>query len=162
VIGRAFPLRQVPVESLSSGTAPVTRHGAAAAELASPGDILVTAIDGETEAATWGEAHTLRATKRGLAGVLIDGATRDLVALGRRRFPFLCLESSPVRSSGRLQTAAINAEVVVVGVTVRPGDLIAIDCDGFDCVPSEHAQAVLVEASNVMRREKQRDRNLER
>ena len=59
-------------------------------------------------------------------------------------------------------TAAIDAEVVVMGVTVRPGDLIAMDGDGFVCVPSEHAQAVLAEAGEVMRREERRDRALER
>jgi regulator of RNase E activity RraA len=161
-IGRAFPLRQVPIEALASGTTPAARQGEAAAELASPGDILVIAVDGETEAATWGEAHTLRATKRGLAGVLIDGATRDFGALRRRRFPILCRGSSPIRSSGRLHTATVGAEVVVMGVTVRPGDLIAMDGDGFVCVPSKYAQAVLAEAGEVMRREEQRDRALER
>jgi regulator of RNase E activity RraA len=49
-----------------------------------------------------------------------------------------------------------------MGVTVRPGDLIAMDSDGFVCVPSEHAQAVLAEAGEVMRREERRDRALER
>lgn len=107
-IGRAFTVRQVLAETLQSGAKPEARHGEAADRLASPGEILVIAIDGATEAATWGEAHTLRSIRRGLAGVLIDGATRDFAALGRRRFPVLCRASSPVRSSGRLHTVAMN------------------------------------------------------
>jgi regulator of RNase E activity RraA len=161
-IGRAFTVRQVLAETLQSGAKPEARHGEAADRLASPGEILVIAIDGATEAATWGEAHTLRSIRRGLAGVLIDGATRDFAALGRRRFPVLCRASSPVRSSGRLHTVAMNTEVAIAGVSINAGDLIAIDGDGFVSVPAEYAQDVLAEAEKIRLREETRDREIQK
>jgi regulator of RNase E activity RraA len=128
--------------------------------LASPGDILVIDIQGDTGAATWGEAHTLRAIQRGLAGVLINGFTRDVDALRNAGFPALVRGASPLRSARRLQTVSIGTEVSIAGVVIRNDDLVALDDDGFVCVPTEHVQAVLAKAQAIALREAERDKRL--
>lgn len=45
-----------------------------ALRLAQPGDVLVVACQGETSAAQWGDVATTYAKKKGLAGVVVQGA----------------------------------------------------------------------------------------
>ncbi len=159
-IGRAFTLRQAIVTD-KRATKPVTRHAEAARELAAPGDMLVIDVGGHLGNSTWGEAMTLRAMARGLAGVLIHGATRDASSIRERQFPIGCFGLSPKRSGGRLETVALGEPVEVAGVRIRPGDLVAFDEDGLVCVPVESIEAVLVQARIIASREADRDRELE-
>jgi regulator of RNase E activity RraA len=161
VMGRAFTVQQRAVDLAPGAPAPATRHGEAAASLAAPGDILVIAVEGETAAATWGEAHTLRALRRGLAGVVIDGFTRDAEAVRGRGLPALVRGASPLRSLGRMETVSVGEGVHAAGVIVRAGDLVAIDGDGFVCVPAAQVEAVLARAAAIAAREDQRDRALQ-
>jgi regulator of RNase E activity RraA len=160
VMGQGFTVLQRAVTVAHSEATPSTRHCEAAANLVSPGDILVIGIEGATGAATWGEAHTLRAIRRGVAGVLIDGFTRDADALREMGFPALVRGASPLRSARRMETVALGDEVEVAGVTIRTGDLVALDADGFVCVPAGHVEAVLAQARTIAAREAARDRQL--
>jgi 4-hydroxy-4-methyl-2-oxoglutarate aldolase len=160
-IGPAFTLRQAIVEHEQRTTKPVTRHADAARELAAPGDVLVIDVGGHTGISTWGEAQTLRAMARGLAGVLLHGATRDAPGIRLRQFPIGCFGFSPRRSSGRLETVALNEPVEMAGVVIRPGDLVAFDEDGLVCVAAENIDAVVAQARVIANREVQRDRELE-
>jgi len=160
-IGKAFTVRQQPTSNADDKAAATARHGEAATALSHPGEILVIQVDGQTEGATWGEAWTLRAMSRGLSGILIDGKTRDRAALQHRGFPILCRGASPLRSKGRMMTVAMEADLVIAGVRVRHGDTIAMDCDGFVCIPAEFAESVLEEAQAIALREEERDRGLE-
>lgn len=160
VMGRAYTVRQRAVTVAPGAATPPTRHGEAASSLAAPGDILVIGIDGPTGAATWGEAHTLRALRRGLAGVVIDGCTRDAGAIGGMALPLLVRGSSPVRSLRRMETVAVGTEVTIAGVTIRTGDLLAMDADGFVCVPAAHVAEVLAGARAIAAKEAERDAQL--
>jgi regulator of RNase E activity RraA len=160
VMGRAFTVTQRPVALTPEDPTPITQHGEAAASLASAGDILVIGVQGVTGAATWGEAHTLRAMRRGLAGVLIDGFTRDADALREIGFPVLVQGASPKRSTRRLETVAVGEEVTIAAVTIRPGDLVALDADGFVCVPAEQVATVQERAQAIAHREAARDQQL--
>ncbi len=159
-MGPAFTLQQHAVATPPDQPAPPTRHGEAASTLASPGDVLVIAIAGAPDAATWGEAQTLRAKGRGLAGVLIDGCTRDIEAVQDEGLPMMVRGISPIRSARRMQTMSVGAEVAIAGVRIRPGDLVALDADGFVCIPARHVGAVLAKARAIATAEAARDRAL--
>jgi regulator of RNase E activity RraA len=159
VFGRAFTLRQIVAEP---GAEAVVRHGDAALELASPGDILVIDAGGNTEIATWGEGHTLRAMVNGLCGVIVHGATRDADALGSRRLPVLCRGTTPTRSKGRFHTAAVGEVLYLAGVKISPGDLIAMSDDGIVAVAPEHEAMVLERALRILETETRRDSELEK
>ncbi|MGK6316643.1 RraA family protein [Neorhizobium sp. DT-125] len=155
--GRAFTLRQIVSEP---GGETTIRHGEAALSLASPGDILVIDVGGNTEIVTWGEGHTLRAMINGLRGVVLHGATRDAEALEGWDMPVLCRGTAPVRSKGRLHTAAIGEVLDIAGVRIAPGDLIAINVDGLVAVSKEHEVQVLAKAREILAFEQARDKEL--
>ncbi|MBD9597303.1 hypothetical protein IB270_31205 [Ensifer sp. ENS05] len=154
VIGPAYTVHQRAVGSNGGGA---LRHGEAATTLSRPGQIIVIQVEGETSGATWGEAHALRAAARGLSGLLTDGSIRDHEALRDGTFPTMFGAASPFRSAGRLETVSVDLPVVVHGVTIRPGDLIAMDGDGFVCLPEERANEVIEIAQSIAAREIERD-----
>lgn len=160
-IGKAFTIQQRAVVVPPGAVEPELRHGEVVKSLANPGDLVVIDIDGDTSGATWGEAHTLRAIKRGLAGVLINGYTRDRDGLLARGFPVLCQGASPFRSTGRLETVAVACTVDFMGVDIRHGDIVAIDSDGFIRIRAEQAEAVIALAREIALREQERDRKIE-
>lgn len=73
----------------------------------------------------------MRAGDRGVAGVLIDGMTRDFDGLRERGFAVLCRGSSPLKSTGRLETVGLRCDVEIAGVRISHGDLVAINADGL-------------------------------
>jgi len=148
-IGTAITLHQRP----GNGKA---RHGELAA-LAAPGQILVIAVDGANQGATWGEAHTLRAALRGIAGLLTDGAIRDHDALRAGGFPVTFGATTPFRSARRLETVAVDAPVTIAGVRIRSGDTIGMDGDGFVCLPQERAAEIIALAREISTGEGERD-----
>lgn len=157
VFGRAFTLRQELLEPGQSGT---VRQGEAALSLASPGDILVIDAGGNTQIATWGEGHLLRAQINCLRGVVLHGATRDAEAVAAGPLPVLCRGTSPLRSKGRLNTVSIGEPVTLAGVRIEPGDLLAIGADGLSCVPAHRAVEVLVKACEIQANEQKRNLEL--
>lgn len=159
VFGRAFTLKQAVLAPGQTGT---VRQGEAALTLASTGDILVIDAGGDPDVVTWGEGHSLRARINGLAGVVLHGATRDCEALEGGALPVLCRGTSPLRSKGRLHTISVGEPIAVGGVTVRPGDLVAMGHDGLACVPREHQADVLAKACEIQRNEQKRDDDFRR
>lgn len=160
VMGKACTVRQRAVDVASGMQEPAVRHGEVVKSVARPGEIVVIAVEGSTVGATWGEAHTLRALGRGLAGALIDGFTRDVDGLRERGFPVLCRGGSPFRSAGRLETVDVGVELQFMGITIRHGDTIAIDSDGFIRVAPQHTDAVIALAREIALKERQRDAEL--
>jgi len=159
-IGRAFTIQQRAV-AYQGGTPPLdTRQGEVAGQLLGAGELLVIDVDGETLGATWGEAQTLRAINANAAGVLMYGYTRDIDGMRERGFPVLCRGGSPFRSLGRMQTVDIRCDLDIAGVRVRHGDTVAIDADGFVCIPAEHAETVIARAKEIALKEQERDRQL--
>lgn len=156
-VGRAFTLRQVLQEDLPEKSA---RHGEVAEALLKPGDILVIDTPSSVDVATWGEGHTLRALASRAAGVVVNGAVRDIAALADHALPILYRASSPRRSKGRLATAELGCVVTICGVKIAPGDLICFDVDGLAAVASKDEQAILAEVNAIRSWEAERDARL--
>jgi 4-hydroxy-4-methyl-2-oxoglutarate aldolase len=119
---------------------------------AQPGTIIVAAVGGHLMAGAWGEILTEAARARGVAGLVIDGAVRDIDAIEASRFPVfsrgLAIGSCTKEKAGRLQTA-----VQFGGVTVRPGDLIFGNGDGIVVVEQDRVDAVHELAMSRRRKE---------
>ena len=118
-----------------------------AIDLAQPGDVLV--IDAGSRApAVWGELATESCRQRGLAGVVIDGAIRDIDTIRAMGFPafarLICPHAWEPKGFGE-----INAPIKVGGQPVRPGDWIVGDDSGVLCVPAERAVEVANRALDV-------------
>jgi regulator of RNase E activity RraA len=118
-----------------------------AVELATPGDVIVVTCYGGHSTAVWGEMLSRTAQARGIAGLVVDGAVRDLEALRDLRFPVFARALSAA-SCDKDGPGEINVPIACGGVVVSPGDLIVGDADGVVVVPIDHAEAVLVSAES--------------
>lgn len=122
-----------------------------------PDDVLIAAAGGSMRSGIWGELLGTAAHQRGCAGVLVDGAVRDLRRLRQMKFPVFALGVSPYDSLHRQRVIDINVPVEIDGVTFSPGDLVLADEDGIVVVPQSHEEAVLrrawdkAQAENLVR-----------
>ena len=102
------------------------------------GQVLVIDGQGELNTALWGELTTLAALRKGLAGVVIDGAVRDIAAIRRSTLPVFARAVVP-NAGGAEYLGELNVTVQCGGQIVRPGDWVIGDEDGVVVVPAEHA-----------------------
>lgn len=114
----------------------------AALDLAQAGQVLVFTNGGSSQGALWGDVACGFAKKKGVAGVVAHGAVRDTDALRALEFPVWATAISPEHPEKR-GPGAVNVPIVVDGVLVEPGDIIAADADGVLVIPrAELARAV--------------------
>ncbi|ROR18358.1 regulator of RNase E activity RraA [Comamonas sp. BIGb0124] len=133
VAGPAFTVEVRPGDNLMI-------HAAIA--LAQPGDVLV--IDGKADltAALMGTLMLSACKKRGLAGVVIDGAIRDKLELLDLGFPVFCAGYNPAGPT-KYVPGRINHAISAGGATIQPGDLVVGDADGVVIIEREKAPAML-------------------
>lgn len=116
-----------------------------ALNLAQPGDVIVVDAGGDLTNALFGEMMLRTAEKRGVAGIVIDGAIRDLEAIGAGNFP---VYAAGVTHRGPYKDGPgeVNVPISISGMVVEPGDLIIGDEDGVLCVPFDEVESVLENA----------------
>jgi 4-hydroxy-4-methyl-2-oxoglutarate aldolase len=119
---------------------------------AAPGVVIVAAVGGCTSAGAWGEILTAAAQSRGVAGLVIDGAVRDIDAISQAKFPVfsrgLAIGSCTKERPGRL-----GIPLQFGGALVRPGDLILGDADGLVVIEHERLDEVYETALRRRQRE---------
>lgn len=134
----------------------VTRDGdwakpVEAIDRAGPGDVLV--VDaGSGTTAIWGELASWSAHMRKLAGVVIDGAARDIDSILDLGFPLFSRSISPNAGEPKGH-GEIGVEVTVGGQRVRPGDWVIGDRSGLVVVPRERAQEIANRSLDVLEHE---------
>ena len=120
-------------------------------------DVLIAAAGGSMRSGIWGELLSTAAGNRGCAGVIVDGAVRDVDKMASMGFPVFARGTSVYDSQDRQRVSAIDQPVEIDGVSFSPGDLVIADRDGVVVGPQEiHEQAVRaawekVHAENVTR-----------
>ena len=124
-------------------------HAVAAAE---PGDVIVLSVGGEREVAHCGEIVAIAAQKRGVAGIVLDGAIRDRIEITGLGLPVFHLGTSP-RGPGKAGPGALGVPLEFRGVRVEPGDLVCADADGVAIVAAADAAEVHAAAEALERRE---------
>jgi 4-hydroxy-4-methyl-2-oxoglutarate aldolase len=114
----------------------------AAVAHARPGDVLVLTSTEPAPVALVGELLATQAQRQGVAGVLVDGAIRDLDELAELGLP---IWTRHVRAQGATkgQVGKLDVPVVVGRVEIRPGDLVVLDGDGALALPAERLAEVL-------------------
>jgi len=156
--GRARTIDRAPRPSNTS-QAEVAPDLASAPQLlfddAAPGDVVVMAIRGDISVACIGDNMGTRAMSRGVAGVVIDGAMRDVDALDEMGLTVFARATSPRSAAGRLVTFSLNRPVLCGGVRVCPGDVVVGDADGLVVVPVARAAEVADHAEKLEEKELQ-------
>ena len=106
------------------------------ATLGEPGDGRVLVVDGggSLASALLGDNIAELAAGTGWAGVIINGAVRDVARLREISLGILALGSNP-RRSGKAGAGAVGEPVTFGGVTFTPGDTVYADEDGVVIAP---------------------------
>jgi regulator of RNase E activity RraA len=110
---------------------------------------------GRTDVSCWGGILTRAALTRGIAGVMIDGACRDIGEAEELGFPVFGRAVVPVSARGRIAQLAAGEPVVFAGVQVTQGDYVVADRSGVVFVPAGRAAEVLAFAERIVAREEQ-------
>ena len=109
----------------------------------------VLVIDGGGEQiALAGELFSHEARRKGLAGIVLDGACRDSAKIRALQFPFYTRHITPM--AGTSSTIfATQIDVECGGVQVLPGDIVFGDADGVVVMSFREALASLDKASQI-------------
>jgi regulator of RNase E activity RraA len=105
--------------------------------------VYVMSIENGADIAGMGGLMGTAMAARDFAGAIIDGAVRDTAYLKKIGFPVYATGIAPSTLVGHYKCAGTNVPVVIDGVTIRPGDIIATDHDGVVVVPRDRAEDVL-------------------
>ena len=122
-----------------------------AIDAASPGDVLVI-YNGSRHVAPWGGLATRSSLNKGIAGVVIDGAVRDIDDIRNMTLPVFATCNVPNAGEPK-GFGEINAEIVCGNQTVRPGDYIIGDDNGVVVVPRERAYEIARRSMEVEKNE---------
>ncbi|MCC6433880.1 MAG: RraA family protein [Acidimicrobiales bacterium] len=134
--------------------APSRHLGTAAVDAARPGDVIVVAHQGRVDCAGWGGILSLAAQLRGVAGVIVDGACRDLDEARQLGFPVFAAAAVPTTARNRAVERAWG-EPITLGraLRVRRGDLVVADASGVAFIGAERAAEVIDAAEDIFGRE---------
>ncbi|RLG92482.1 MAG: bifunctional hexulose-6-phosphate synthase/ribonuclease regulator [Candidatus Hecatellales archaeon] len=120
-------------------------------DLAEPGTVIVVDAGGGSKA-IWGELATWSCVQKGVSGVVIDGAVRDVDVIRDLKFPVFARTINPTAGDPK-GFGEINVEIVCGGVRVRPGDWIVADDNGVVVIPRENAVEIANRAKDVFEKE---------
>jgi regulator of RNase E activity RraA len=158
LVGRAFTAQFMPVRPDVEGV--INERSAKAGlprpsnqfviDQLQPGDVLVVDLFGKEEGGTLVGDNLFYYIHKttGSAGVVIDGAVRDLEGLSQIPMPayFRSVHPTPI---GGVMLTGINVPVRIGNVTVMPGDLVVGDREGVYFIPPAHVNDVLDRADEI-------------
>ena len=151
VIGRAVTIRMTAAGAVESKT----HLGVDAIHASAPGDVIVIDNRGDMQNNCWGEILSMGALKQGVAGVVVDGAVRDVDTCEDFGFPVHARGTVPITARGRIVQEAWNIPIRLGDVAVRPGDVIVADVNGVVVIAVQHLARVLEVAEEICGKEMQ-------
>ena len=127
--------------------------GIRAIEAADPGDVIVVDNGGRLDTSCWGGILANGAALKGVSGVVIDGACRDVDDFVEISFPVYARGSVVATARGRIMEESTNTMIQFGGVQVRPGDGVLADRSGVVFIPAEHLEEVVAKAESLYEKE---------
>lgn len=118
-----------------------------------PGQVVVIDNCGRKYCTVWGDLMSISASRRGVAGTVVDGVCRDVPGIKKLRYPIFTRGSYMVTGKDRVFVDAVNVPISVSGVQVKAGDLVLGDETGVLVVPLERAEEVLEVAREIAQKE---------
>lgn len=113
-----------------------------AIDLSRPGDIIVVDGGGDLTNALMGELMLAYAIKKGVSGLVLNAAIRDLDAFIKTNLPTYAAGVTH-RGPYKDGPGEINVPISIGGMVVYPGDIVIGDSDGVLAVPLADAEVVL-------------------
>jgi len=142
LLGRAWTLRYGPVGQ-EAGTV-----GDYIDDLG-PNDVVVLDNQGRLDATVWGDLLTSTASRRKVAGTVIDGVCRDIDRSIELKYPIFARGNWMRTGKDRVRVEATQVPVSIGGVRVEPGDYLLGDGDGIVCVPASRFDEIVAAAREI-------------
>jgi regulator of RNase E activity RraA len=114
-----------------------------------PGGVVVLDNGGRENATVWGDILTWVASRRGVAGTVIDGACRDTHLARELGYPIYSRSYSMRTGKDRIQVEAMGGPVNIGDARVNQGDILRGDADGVVAIPQAHEDAILTAAEQI-------------
>ena len=144
MVGRARTMRYLPnrkdVRDKLYSAGPQLNYKSA--EEAQPGDVLVFDAGGETRAGVSGGVTTIRFLVRGGAGLIIDGAMRDVPELEAMPIQTYMRRGHASSVAPLMMSVDYQVPVRIGSVTVIPGDLLVGESTGILVIPAAIADKI--------------------
>jgi 5-oxopent-3-ene-1,2,5-tricarboxylate decarboxylase/2-hydroxyhepta-2,4-diene-1,7-dioate isomerase len=144
MVGRARTMRYLPnrkdVRDKLYSAGPQLNYKSA--EEAQPGDVLVFDAGGETRAGVSGGVTTIRFLVRGGAGLVIDGAMRDVPELEAMPIQTYMRRGHASSVAPLMMSVDYQVPVRIGSVTVIPGDILVGESTGILVIPAAIAEKV--------------------
>jgi regulator of RNase E activity RraA len=86
----------------------------------------------------------------GIAGIVMDGCTRDVATIRSRGYPVFAKGVSVLGYSEFVTLADANVDIVCGGVGVSPNDIIVGDDDGVVVLPARRLDEIMYEADEIV------------
>jgi regulator of RNase E activity RraA len=148
MVGRARTMRYLPnrkdVRDKLYSAGPQLNYKSA--EEAQPGDVLVFDAGGETRAGVSGGVTTVRFLVRGGAGLVVDGAMRDVPELEAMPIQTYIRRGHASSVAPLMMSVDYQVPVRIGSVTVIPGDLLVGESTGILVIPAAIAEKVVDKA----------------
>ena len=145
IVGKAVTLKMT-----AAGETKNKHHlGIKAIDVAEVGDVIVIDNGGRLDTSCWGGILANGAKMKGVSGVVIDGACRDVDDCVDAEFPVYARGSVVATARGRVIEEATNVMIQFGGVQVRPGDVVMGDKSGVVIIPQERLFDVVEKAQEL-------------
>lgn len=149
IVGRA-----VTIKITAAGMLKSKHHlGVQAIDAASSGDVIIIDNRGDLNNNCWGEILSMGAKMKGVSGVVVDGAARDIDACKEFGFPVYARGAVPITARGRIMQESFNEVVRIGDIQVRPGDIVMADINGVVIIPVEKLDEVLEASETILQKE---------
>lgn len=120
--------------------------------IAQSGDVIVIDGSGSISNSLWGGNRSKVAATRGVAGVIVDGSTRDIAETQELGLPLFARALCPMASLSA-GAGELNFPISCGGLVVNPGDIIVADSEGIVVIPKDDAEDVYAAWRKAVERE---------
>ncbi|MDU0342868.1 RraA family protein [Bosea rubneri] len=117
------------------------------------GAVVVVEVQTDIGGCAMGDLVAHRLSQCKVAGVIINGAIRDLVGLKQIAPPTWYREITMAGPISREITVEVGVDVTVGGAVIRSGDLVCADVDGVFVTPKNEAAKIQEKAREIVAKE---------
>jgi 4-hydroxy-4-methyl-2-oxoglutarate aldolase len=146
LVGRAWTLRYGPV-------GPDPGNVGDYIDDLGPGHVVVLDNAGRLDATVWGDLLTVTASRRKIAGTVIDGICRDIDRSIELGYSIFSRGNWMRTGKDRVRVEAIDEPVSIGGVRVEPGDYLRGDGDGLVAISQLRIAEVVGAATEIRDKE---------
>ena len=149
MVGRVRTVTAAP----KSAARPATHIASPLVAVTEPGDVVVIDNHGRTDVSCWGGLLAEAAVHRKVAGVIVDGACRDVQDSAALGLPLYARAAVPVSARGRIVQQHMDEPIQIAGVHVETGDYVVADRNGVAFIPQANLREVVELALRITARE---------